>query len=165
MLYHDNKFLLISLSILITCLLDSVWILLGEGTSKSLLGVKGQPLWLPRLEIISFILIILLSDSAILKLDEIRCWSLFGFKGLSRFTTKDDNLTSQVWLVSLAYCLNLEILIRCRQKFPTKLYTIPFHKEKKKDSSSRNLHRKTIIRAFRGNLRTYFALSRITCVV
>ena len=83
------------------------------------------------MEIISFILIILLNDSEILKLDEIKSWSLFGFKGLSRFTTKDDNQTSQVWLVSLAYCLNLEILIPCRQKFPTKLYTIPFHQEKK----------------------------------
>ena len=108
------------------------------------------------MEIISFILIILLSDSEILKLDEIKYWSLFGFKGLSRFTTKDDNLTSQVWLVSLAYCLNLEILIRCRQKFPTKLYTIPFHKEKKKDSSSRNLHRKTIIKGFSREFKNIF---------
>ena len=36
---YDN--FLISLSILITCLLDNVWILLGEVAYSSLLGVKG----------------------------------------------------------------------------------------------------------------------------
>ena len=38
---HDNNLQLISLSYLITCLLDNVWILLREVTCKSLLGVKG----------------------------------------------------------------------------------------------------------------------------
>ena len=38
---QDDNFNLISLSILITCLLDNVWILWGEVTSQSLLGVKG----------------------------------------------------------------------------------------------------------------------------
>ena len=38
---EQNNFYLISLSILITCLLDNVWILLGEVTCESLLGVKG----------------------------------------------------------------------------------------------------------------------------
>ena len=43
MLDQYNKFNLISLSILITCLLVIVWIVLGEITSlfQSLLGVKG----------------------------------------------------------------------------------------------------------------------------
>ena len=38
---QDNNFYLISLSILITCLLDNLWILLGEVTCKSFLGVEG----------------------------------------------------------------------------------------------------------------------------
>ena len=41
MLDQDNNLYLIHLSILITCLLDSEWILLGEVTCLSLLGVKG----------------------------------------------------------------------------------------------------------------------------
>ena len=41
MLDQYDKFNLISLSILITCLLVIVWILLGEITFQSLLGVKG----------------------------------------------------------------------------------------------------------------------------
>ena len=41
MLDQDIKFYLISLSLLITCLLDNVWILLGEVTCQSLLEVKG----------------------------------------------------------------------------------------------------------------------------
>ena len=39
MLDQENNFYMIS--ILITCLLDSVWILLGEVTSQSLVGVGG----------------------------------------------------------------------------------------------------------------------------
>ena len=42
------KFYLISLSILINCLLDNVWILSGEVTCLSLIGVKGLLLF-PRL--------------------------------------------------------------------------------------------------------------------
>ena len=38
MLDQDNNFYLISLSILITCLLDNLWILLGEVFPSSLLG-------------------------------------------------------------------------------------------------------------------------------
>ena len=38
---QDNNFYLISLSILVTCLLDNVWILKGDVTHQSLLGVKG----------------------------------------------------------------------------------------------------------------------------
>ena len=41
MLDQDKNFLLISLIILITCLLDNVWISWGEIASRSLLGVKG----------------------------------------------------------------------------------------------------------------------------
>ena len=41
MLDQDINFYLISLSLLITCLLDNVWILLGEVTCQSLLEVKG----------------------------------------------------------------------------------------------------------------------------
>ena len=41
MLDQDNNFYLVHLSILFTCLLDSAWMLLGEVTCKSLLGVKG----------------------------------------------------------------------------------------------------------------------------
>ena len=37
----QDNFYLISLSILISCLLDNVWILQGEVTCESLLGVKG----------------------------------------------------------------------------------------------------------------------------
>ena len=37
---QDNNFYLINLSILVTCLLDNVWILQGEVTCQSLLGVK-----------------------------------------------------------------------------------------------------------------------------
>ena len=40
MLDQDN-FYLMSLNILITCLLDKVWILLGEVSCSSLMGVKG----------------------------------------------------------------------------------------------------------------------------
>ena len=40
MLDQDNNIYVISLSILITCLLDNVWILWGEVTCQSLLGVK-----------------------------------------------------------------------------------------------------------------------------
>ena len=39
---QDNNFYLISLNILITCLLDNVWILQGEVTYQSLLGVSGS---------------------------------------------------------------------------------------------------------------------------
>ena len=42
MLDQDIKFYPISLSLLITCLLDNVWILLGEVTCQSLLEVKGS---------------------------------------------------------------------------------------------------------------------------
>ena len=41
MLNQDNSFYLISLSILIACLLDNVWILLWEVARYSHLGVKG----------------------------------------------------------------------------------------------------------------------------
>ena len=41
MLDQDKNFLLISLIILITCLLDNVRISWGEIVSQSLLGVKG----------------------------------------------------------------------------------------------------------------------------
>ena len=41
MLDQDNNLYLICLSILITCLLDNVWILQGEVRFESLLGVKG----------------------------------------------------------------------------------------------------------------------------
>ena len=41
MLDQDNNLYLICLSILITCLLDNVWILQGEVRCESLLGVKG----------------------------------------------------------------------------------------------------------------------------
>ena len=41
MLDQDKNFFLISLSVLITCLLDNAWILLGEVACQSLLGVKG----------------------------------------------------------------------------------------------------------------------------
>ena len=41
MLDQDNNFYLVHLSILFTCLLESAWMLLGEVTCKSLLGVKG----------------------------------------------------------------------------------------------------------------------------
>ena len=41
MLDQNNNFYLISLSILITCLLDNVWILLGEVPCLSLIEVKG----------------------------------------------------------------------------------------------------------------------------
>ena len=40
MLVQDNNLYLISFSILITCLLDNVWILKGEITCSSLPGVK-----------------------------------------------------------------------------------------------------------------------------
>ena len=43
MLDQDNNFYLISLSILITCLLDKVWILLGEVPCLSLMGVFTRP--------------------------------------------------------------------------------------------------------------------------
>ena len=39
MLDQENNFYMVS--ILITCLLDSVWILLGEVTSQLLVGVGG----------------------------------------------------------------------------------------------------------------------------
>ena len=38
---QDNNFNLINLNILITCLLNNVWILYAEVTFQSLLGVKG----------------------------------------------------------------------------------------------------------------------------
>ena len=38
--------------------------------------------------IISFILMILTNDSAMLLLGEIRCWSLSGFKGLKGYEKK-----------------------------------------------------------------------------
>ena len=41
MLDQDKNFFLISLSILITHLLDNVWILWGEVTCQSLLGIIG----------------------------------------------------------------------------------------------------------------------------
>ena len=41
MLDQDNNLYLICLGILITCLLDNVWILQGEVRCESLLGVKG----------------------------------------------------------------------------------------------------------------------------
>ena len=41
MLDQDNNFYLISLSILMTCLLDNLWILWGEVFPSSLLGGKG----------------------------------------------------------------------------------------------------------------------------
>ena len=40
MLDQDNNFFLISLSILITCLLSNVWILLGKVICSSLVGVS-----------------------------------------------------------------------------------------------------------------------------
>ena len=44
MLDQDNNLCLISMSILITCLLDDVWISLGEVTCLSLVGFKGLAL-------------------------------------------------------------------------------------------------------------------------
>ena len=41
MLDQDNNFYLISLSILMTCLLDNLWILWGEVFPSSLLGGTG----------------------------------------------------------------------------------------------------------------------------
>ena len=41
MLNQENNLYLISLSILIISLLDDEWILKGEATRQSLLGVKG----------------------------------------------------------------------------------------------------------------------------
>ena len=41
MFNQRNILYLMSLSILITCLLDNVWILQGEVTCLSVLGVKG----------------------------------------------------------------------------------------------------------------------------
>ena len=41
MLNQDDNFYLISSSILITCMLDGLWIFWGEVTCQSLLGVKG----------------------------------------------------------------------------------------------------------------------------
>ena len=41
MSYHENNIYLMSLSILITALLDSGWILEREVRFQSLLGVKG----------------------------------------------------------------------------------------------------------------------------
>ena len=41
MLDQDSSFSMISLNILIICLLNNVWILLGEVSCQSLLGVKG----------------------------------------------------------------------------------------------------------------------------
>ena len=41
MLDQDNNFYLISLSILVTCLLDNVQILQGEVACQSLLRIKG----------------------------------------------------------------------------------------------------------------------------
>ena len=41
MLDQDKNFNMINLSILITCLLDHVWIVHGEVTCQSLLGFKG----------------------------------------------------------------------------------------------------------------------------
>ena len=41
MLDQNKNFYLISLSILITCLLDNIWILLGEVPCLSLIEVKG----------------------------------------------------------------------------------------------------------------------------
>ena len=38
---QGNNFYLISLSFLITCLLDNVWVFKGEITCQPLLGVKG----------------------------------------------------------------------------------------------------------------------------
>ena len=38
---QDSNFYLINLSILITCVLDNVWILYEEVICQSLLGVKG----------------------------------------------------------------------------------------------------------------------------
>ena len=38
---QGNIFYLIGVSILITCLLDNVWILMGEATCSSLQGVKS----------------------------------------------------------------------------------------------------------------------------
>ena len=45
MLDQDNNFHLIHLSPLITCLLDSGWILWGEVTCESPLGVEGLNEW------------------------------------------------------------------------------------------------------------------------
>ena len=41
MLDQDSSFYLISLNFLMTCFLNNVWILLGEVSCKSLLGVEG----------------------------------------------------------------------------------------------------------------------------
>ena len=54
---QDNNFYLINLSILVTCLLDNVWILQGEVTHQSLLGVKG-------LIIIVYLIYIIFSSNA-----------------------------------------------------------------------------------------------------
>ena len=47
MLDQDKNFFLISASILITCLLDNVWIFWGEFVCQSLLGVERLILSLP----------------------------------------------------------------------------------------------------------------------
>ena len=45
------------------------------------------------LAIISFIIMILMNDSVVLRWGEIRCWSLLGFKGLMwKFEPKEDNI-------------------------------------------------------------------------
>ena len=41
MLDQDSNFYLIHLSLLITCLLNNVWVLLGEVTCLSLSGIRG----------------------------------------------------------------------------------------------------------------------------
>ena len=64
MLCHNNL-QLISLSYLITCLLDDVWMLLGEVTCKSLLGVKGFSF---------YTLTSVLIFSLLFSLHFLRCW-------------------------------------------------------------------------------------------
>ena len=51
--------------------------------------------------IISFILMILTNDSAMLLLGEIRCWSLSGFNGLKGYEKKEKNKekTSKLFIV------------------------------------------------------------------
>ena len=51
--------------------------------------------------IISFILMILTNDSAMLLLEEIRCWSLSGFNGLKGYEKKNKEKTSKLFIVIL----------------------------------------------------------------
>ena len=56
------------------------------------------------MKIISFILMILTNDSAMLLLGEIRCWSFSGFNGLKGSEKKKKEKTSKLFIVTLHSC-------------------------------------------------------------